>query len=245
MKKKIALMCYFQKACYNLADHLLIAWLQVCGTFYWFQETFVVQFCVCSVQLQLLPPSSKVAFPQAILVSQTATSGRDSCSGSGNREKGKAEGPAQTLEGVWAQKTEGKELDHGLEVSLLLHLSHPPGWWWRVFLVSVSLLGEPCGCSWARGDPALPTTDGVTLWAPWGHARGWTQPEPCSGLILGQVWGCSCGFGTCCGCAEPVRNTKPALGAGLCSRLCSLGFGMDLLLPIPLQDTRMDVGQLR
>lgn len=75
MKIKIALMCYFQKTCYNLADHLLIAWLQVCGTFYWFQETFVVQFCVCSVQLQLLPPSSKVTFPQAILVLQTATSG--------------------------------------------------------------------------------------------------------------------------------------------------------------------------
>lgn len=79
----------------------------------------------------------------------------------------------------------------------------------------ISLLGQPHQSSSAGGGPALPGTDGVTLWAPW------EMPEDelslshalvrwCSGLILGQVWGCCCGLGTCCGCAEPGRDTKPA-----------------------------------
>lgn len=43
----------------------------------WFQETFFVQFCIWSFQLNVcLPVSTSVAFLQAIVVSQTAITGR-------------------------------------------------------------------------------------------------------------------------------------------------------------------------
>lgn len=111
----------------------------------------------------------------------------------------------------------------------------------------ISLLGEPHQSSSPWGGPALPGTDGVTLWAPWEMPEDELSLSHAlvrwfSGLVLGQVWGCCCGLGTCCGCAEPVRDTKPA-SQELRPSLFP-GLWMALLLPIPLQGTTgMDVGQ--
>lgn len=83
--KKIALMCYFQKAWYNLADHL--AHCLAAGL--WDVLVALLRSLLYSFVSDLFSCSCSLPAPKAIPVSQTASSGGDAAQESGNGDKGR------------------------------------------------------------------------------------------------------------------------------------------------------------
>lgn len=154
-------MCYFHKACYDLADHL--AHCLAAGL--WdilvprFRRPLLYSFVPDVFNYNSSLPALRQPSPRPSLSVRVPAVGEMPAQESGNGEKGKAEGPMQTLEGScehthsdvllfplsnWVRSSlsalyhQGRQMGRNwiinLELSLLLHLSHHPGLSWRLFL---------------------------------------------------------------------------------------------------------------